>query len=208
MFSSHFNMPIFEKQKKIFIHIPKTAGTSIGTFFEENYKKSLILNQFKHNTFIEYQNLLKNNLNNYAIFSVVRNPYDRILSYFKYHLERNAKFSNLKVEIAKESNTLNQFNLYLDLTLNNKILEYTGRPYLVSKTQTSFLLNNNNRIDSRITILKYENLSEEMPNLPKINVSKNNITKKDIYNKQNLDIIKKHFLEDFINFDYSTEIEL
>ena len=202
-------MAVFEEQKKIFIHIPKTAGTSIGTLFDENYEqKSIILDQFKHNTFIEYENLLQNNLNKYAIFSVVRNPYDRIFSYFKYHLERDAKFSNLKVEIAKESNTLSQFNLYLDLTLNNKVLGYKGKPYLVSKTQTSFLLNNNNRIDSRITILKYENLNEEIPNLPKINVSKNNIIKKDIYNKQNLEIIKKHFLEDFINFDYSTEIEL
>jgi hypothetical protein len=202
-------MPIFEKEKVIFIHIPKTAGTSIGTLFDTNYqKKCFSLDHFKHNTFIEYSNLLKNKINNYTIFSFIRNPYDRILSYFKFHLERDAKLSKLKNEIVKENNISNQFSLYLDLTLNNKILSYKNEPYLVSRTQTCFLINDNNTIDPKIKIFKYENLDKQLPNLPKLNISKSNLLKKDIYNKDNIQIIKKYFLEDFVNFNYTTEIEL
>jgi len=188
MFSNHFKMPIFEKDKIIFIHIPKTAGTSIGKFFDIDYEKKYInSHKFKHNTFIEYANILKDNLNNYKIFSIVRNPYDRIFSYYKYHTyNMNNRYS---------------FKEYLFRYLNNTI-------YLTHKTQTSFLINNNNIIDSRIKIIRYENLNEEIKNLPKLNISKNFISKKEIYNQENIEVVKKHFLEDFINFGYSTDIQL
>jgi hypothetical protein len=207
-------MPVFEKQKLIFIHIPRTGGTSI--FFNNTYiqfntnfneietkLKHLDIKNFRfhskspftHLAFTEYEKYTKTN--KYKIFTIIRNPYDRIFSYYKYHIYKlkiNQEISSLDSEAEK-------FNKYLNYFLKDK-------KYLTYKTQTSFLVNNDKVIDPSIKIIKYENLNEEIKNLPRLNVSIDFISKKDIYIQENIEIVKKHFLEDFLNLGYSTEIGL
>jgi hypothetical protein len=207
-------MPVFEKQKVIFIHIPKTGGTSI---FVKNIYPQLdseinevqaklghldikhfrfySKNFFTHLTFTEYEKYTKTN--QYKIFTIVRNPYDRIFSYYKYHIYK----LKINQEISLLDNEVEKFNKYLNYLLKDK-------KYLTYKTQTSFLLNKNEIIDPSIKIIKYENLNKEIKNLPRLNVSIDFISKKDIYIQENIEIVKKHFLEDFLNLGYSTEIEL
>jgi hypothetical protein len=207
-------MPVFEKQKVIFIHIPRTGGTSI--FFKNIYPQSdseineiqaklghldikhfrfHSKNSFTHLTFTEYEKYTKTN--QYKIFTIVRNPYDRIFSYYKYHIYK----LKINQEISSLNNEAEKFNKYLNYFLKHK-------KYLTYKTQTSFLLNKDKIIDSSIKIIKYENLNEEIKNLPRLNASINFISKKDIYNQENIEIIKKYFLEDFINFNYPIQIQL
>lgn len=101
-------MPRFPDSKIFFIHIPKTAGSSIEVFFlkkEKNFpngdighnphdpahqEKYLIQLDFK-NQRCSYQHLtycdLKkkvSNIDKYWIFTVVRNPYDRVVNDFHY----------------------------------------------------------------------------------------------------------------------------
>lgn len=84
-------MPVFTKDNKsiFFSHIPKTAGTSIERFFQGNeYTKTFYSGhrkpcslQHRQQGDEELENYLKE-VNPIMSFTVMRNPYDRILSQF------------------------------------------------------------------------------------------------------------------------------
>ena len=92
-------MPYYKEKDLLFIHIPKTGGTIIENELKKktpeelfspgnNYLKSLInppysritpQHQF-YSTLYDYRRKLNINFENIKVFSVVRNPYDRIIS--------------------------------------------------------------------------------------------------------------------------------
>lgn len=73
-----------EKHKCLFIHIPKTGGSSVENMFLNNGEsKSEIDCNLKHLTFYECKKKFgRGVLNDYFKFSVVRNPWDRFYSYW------------------------------------------------------------------------------------------------------------------------------
>ena len=93
------------KHKFIFIHIPKTAGTSIvkalSPYSEDGVndkgsikpsielirlarEKNIILNNYKHFTYDQYKKILGDRIKDFFIFSVIRTPYERIPSVYYY----------------------------------------------------------------------------------------------------------------------------
>ena len=96
------------KHKFIFIHIPKSAGTSIENALysysddiihnglikpgrmitEMARKKKVKLNNYRHLSYDKYKQILGDDINNFFIFSVLRTPYDRIPSLY-YHSNIN-----------------------------------------------------------------------------------------------------------------------
>ncbi len=68
---------ISHKLKSIFIHIPKCGGTSI----EQTLKTQSFVYQQHYHTFHQELNA---NYNNYFKFAFVRNPYDKIVSEYKW----------------------------------------------------------------------------------------------------------------------------
>lgn len=69
----------FYDTNSIFIHIPKTGGTSVGqTIYDSN------VIGHKHRKWSDYYYLNKKFYNNSFKFCFVRNPYDRILSVYNY----------------------------------------------------------------------------------------------------------------------------
>ena len=93
------------KHKFIFIHIPKTAGTSIvkslSLYSEDiinsngNIKPSLELirlarekniriNNYKHFTYNQYKQILGDKIKDFFVFSTIRTPYERIPSVYYY----------------------------------------------------------------------------------------------------------------------------
>lgn len=66
--------------KFAFIHIPKTAGTSMGTAL---YKACGVEGTYG-GLDIHHDDLTEEVLNTYFIFTVVRNPWDRMFSQYKY----------------------------------------------------------------------------------------------------------------------------
>lgn len=73
-------------KKLLFIHIPKTAGTSIWNWLKDNGHENWARVSRVHHESISEMRLLNNTRNTYS-FAVVRNPYDRAISYF-HHSQR------------------------------------------------------------------------------------------------------------------------
>jgi len=78
--SPYFNYN--DKFKTVFIHIPKTAGTSVYTSLFGHVKRN-------HIRLLYFEAYDKNKYDDYFKFAFVRNPYDRLVSSFIYIKGRN-----------------------------------------------------------------------------------------------------------------------
>ena len=74
---------ICHKTKSIFIHIPRTAGTSIEVAFQDKDQWN-VNPRTKHLIASTAKRLYKDYWNDYFKFSFVRNPWDRMISMCKY----------------------------------------------------------------------------------------------------------------------------
>lgn len=174
-------MPYCHNRKFIFIHIPKTGGTSI------EYKLNLghIENGFEIKDNIAYQH---SDYNYYKIlfgeekfnkclkFSVVRNPYTRIISSFFY-----IPFENLGF---KGNQTFDDFLDYIEVVVKNK--NFNENLYnILFKPQYMFICDNGRIIiDNLFYFEKYYNVDKFL--LEKFGISDKNIYLKGNYEKNNI----------------------
>lgn len=165
---------ISEKNRFIFIHVPKTAGNSIQTSllaYSEDRKRLRSPNQdginrfdienlrhpnlWKHSTLESYASCLGDAIRDYLIFTVIRNPYDKILSHY---------FSPHRGEIKWDPGSFNKF-----LPTVKPLEHYTRVP---EETRS---------VDLQITYLRFENLQDDFSKLlesiglPQIELGKFNI---------------------------------
>ena len=223
-------MPYFKGFNKrnpniIYVHIPKTGGTSIEYYFCTKYKVKLFNNvlysgasknptevSLQHKT-LDYiltnQKIFKINMINTLILTSVRNPYNRIISellFLSYKYSKGYISDCFKIDMntTKEeiyNNLKRVFNAY---KTNNNIYDNHIRP------QYHFLINKQNQIDSNIKIIKTENLKEDMNKLGYIdfnlNVVHDNKNKNNNYhsllNTDSIKLINDFYHEDFIRFGY------
>lgn len=94
------------KDKLLFVHIPKTGGTSVVQSFNDatQYNNKFAIPPFpkrnsqfpliKHVTLVEYSDY--NKLEDFFKFTVVRNPYTRVYSYYKQYQKMNGYFKPLE----------------------------------------------------------------------------------------------------------------
>ena len=209
---------ISKKNKFIFFHLPKNAGSAVSDFLNknENYYRSKkiiskILKRFskKDNFFFDhYQNKLHffrshvslNYIENiispkvfkeYFKFAVVRNPYSRFVSRYNY------------TKLVTKNKNL-EFSKFLKNHLNYNLI--TDRQY-------QFLLANNSTIGVN-KILKFENLENDLNEISnKININIKHFKKmnastfddyKNYYDLETKNLVKNHCKEDldFFNYDF------
>lgn len=151
-------MPISYTYNSIFIHIPKCAGTTIEKMLgtctvDELFSHTVVDGEQKnlqHLTYLELKSKLKIDWSNYYVFSVVRNPYDRFVSEYKYLKELFFKTKDSKYNVGEFSDFVKQ----LKIPSSQRILKFDGH----LETQFSFLKNEDGAIDSSIQIFNFENL--------------------------------------------------
>ena len=175
---------IIDQHKAIFIHIPKNAGTSIEEYFGN---ESVRIQPSKHADIYEIKTKFKNSYNNYRKFTIIRNPYDKMVSWY-FYLKRN---------LGENYNVI-EFNKWIK---DPSKFWHIDDPISFLKPQCDW-------IDKTVSIIKYENLNEELDNffkekidLPIVNKS-NHDHYLTYYNKQSLDIIYNKYKEDFKKFNY------
>ena len=183
-------MFINHEYKFIFIHIPKNAGTSIRNSFDINgYDKKVVRRRYPHYSCSVIKKYCGDTTwNNFYTFSVVRNPYDRMVSYYHYHKSnqyrhkstaREYDFSEWLVK-GLDSNLKKTQSEYLDVDINH-VMRYES-------LQDDF-----NLVCDNIEIPRYE--------LPKYNTS-NHLNFAVYYGEKEKDIVKGIFEEDFYRFGY------
>jgi len=184
-------MAIFiPEHKTLFIHIPKTAGTSISNWINNNFISKEI--QSKHTQ------ISKISLENFS-FACVRNPYDRLISWYNFRLAKAYRDNNIPGN--------REFMLYCQEndgfeTFVNDSNKTPGLLNSIWWTQKSF-------IDHNTVILKFENLDEDFIKiqnkldchqpLGKFNVSKPTEIR---YTQKSRKIVQEFFYEDFKHFGY------
>lgn len=185
-------MPVCFEKKYIFIHIPKTGGTTIASrlkipsgmhafsrsklrisveecFYTDDHIPAWILKKIKPNEFGEYYK-----------FSFVRNPYDRAISEFFWFIsDKLEKVNNVEIENEKNiknwllnKKPLNEevlksyFDKWIKTYFNKKNFDrkLSQKSYLFNKEKTKMLVDD---------VYKFEDFESEFERLcKKINFSK------------------------------------
>lgn len=120
---------ISHEHKTIFVHIPKTAGESIALYFLEDLgldwkrKSSLMMfhdfsakqeprnmTHLKAHQYLDYHFVSKHIFDDYFKFSFVRNPWSRVVSFYKYmSYNRVVSFKIFVSKLLPEFVALNNF---------------------------------------------------------------------------------------------------
>ena len=88
-------MIVSHKHRLIFTHIPKNAGTSISQWLMEHVPDAQEMpHTLKHDTPHHVHRH-----DDYDYFAVVRNPYDRLLSQYNFHVEKHAQYLGRKSQL-------------------------------------------------------------------------------------------------------------
>ena len=179
----------------IFIHINKTAGTSIGKAIGLPIKDHLMATEVIARIGIDKWNEAYK-------FTVVRNPWDKVVSHYEYRRKKN------KTEIASRNIS---FSDWVAMTYGeNKDTFYYNNPRSF-QPQVDWLKD----IDGKISIdfiSKFETINEGFYHirnvigldvtLPHLNAS-SRVTYQSYYNEETRDIVAHWFREDIEEFGYS-----
>jgi hypothetical protein len=174
----------------LFVHIPKTGGTSILKKIDQSVWKKVIY--AGHDPLFTLQS--NNDIRNAFSFCVVRNPYRRTFSYYNHFKRQN------KVECS--------FLHFLELIKKKIFFEKT--PMIVFPQ--SFYVYDLNSTISIGKIYKYENFIELENDLnikfDRLNVGNySDLDYENAYkNQEVLDLVQELFSIDFVNFNYRYDV--
>jgi hypothetical protein len=208
-------MPYFKNNNinLLLIHIPKTGGTSLELYFSHKFnielnnkslflfleeetklKNNIVLNSsMQHMTYLtilKYKNEFNIDFNNLKTITIVRNPYERIISDLLFY--DICDINSSKEEI---------FNIIKSYIVSNDFDNHNIPQYL-------FITDNNKKIIPNICILHTETLTNDMHNLgyKDFNNHHNATSEKlDYYkflNNDSIKLINEFYDDDFRLFNY------
>lgn len=202
-------MPYFKIINILLIHIPKTGGTSIENYFYNNYKIKRTINTFfsynnltlnkhslQHSTYLEFyehKDYFEIDFDKSKIITVVRNPYDRIISDLFFY-----KLITIDFDKNKINNIINYFLESNDIVYDNHKME-----------QYKYLIDSNGNINKDIIIMKTETLNNDMINngfldfnLNENVTHRNNLNYISLLNDESIKLINDYYKKDFEYFNY------
>ena len=205
---------ISHKHKFIFVHINKTGGTSIENSLAPYADEELEIDSLggveffgqKHNSLQMFENDANKHhgFKNYFKFSIVRNPWDRIVStyFYRLHILQDPKMYHY-------SNQGRRPMLFKDFVLDKEKFAFTRT--LSRFTQKDFLIDSTGKVGTNF-VGKFENLQEDFNIIcDKIGIPRQTLPHKygtkhlhytDYYDEESKLEIYKYFKEDIEYFDY------
>ncbi len=212
-------------KKIVFCHIPRSGGCSVENYFDVKASSSVRnIDTAQHVSLGEYSNHYED-LEEYFVFTFVRNPWDRLWSQYKYRsfLHKNYSFDNVVFNIetyfkdyyrsdVDNPSKEDRFDVRFD------IANYYGE-FIHLPSQTDFLKGKYNDSINKLPYLdyfgKFENLKEDLDTIyDKIGFAKTKLLHKnksnvkkfkhytEIYSDKAKEFVKEKYKEDIINFGY------
>lgn len=178
---------IIDKNKIIFLHIPKTGGNSVESHLSKEFNCNV---KFRHYTLNQIYNELKDkDLENYTIFTVLRNPLEKIVSTYN-HTKTHKHIINMSFQhyinylLMYYSNKFPdneyQSNSYMKINNKNvidkrhieKLNYWIDIPNVIKLSDCKLLVENNHFILSfnniKIYLLRFNHLNKDFKNFSKI----------------------------------------
>lgn len=191
----------FIDQKAIFVHIPKTAGVSlVKSIYGENVERG------GHRKITHLSKLMPGSINDYFTFTIVRNPWDRLYSAYKFmtngginHHDENA----FKLHLS----SIDSFEDFVMNWLNKDNLKHIIHFY----PQSWFLKNNSGEIELDF-IGRFEYLSSDFAEIANKMGVKNKLkhlnkgdkgSYKTVYSQEMIEKVKFIYKEDIERFNYT-----
>ena len=182
---------ISHKHKFIFIHIPKTGGSSVENFFTSGYSEGGF--ESKHKTAISYESEFPDKFREYFTFSTIRNPWEKCFSHYNYR-----------------AGDPSQSGFSRHLLFSDWLKRKISNP-LVFKTQFDFLKNAYDEI-LLDHIMRFEKLQEDFDvvcdkigiphsQLPHINKTKHKHYT-EYYDDETREIVARKYAQDIEHFGY------
>lgn len=207
-------MPYFRTKEEniLFIHIPKTGGSSIEKYFSEKYNIPLqpqnlydfwdkdtiekyqldfsySLQHLTYQTIKKYQDFFQLDFNNLKIITIVRNPYFRIISDLFYFKKINLSTHRKHIfRIMRQHILFNEDNHALP--------------------QYLFLVNEDGQLLHNLQILHTENLTQDMYDAGYVdfncheNCNQRKINYLHFLTKESIQFINSYYHQDFELFQY------
>jgi hypothetical protein len=210
--SKFWGFRFIKKMKKskinsIFVHIPKTGGTSISSLLPNNS-----IGHKKVSELIENKVFSKEDLSKIFKFCVIRNPLERIVSYYDYSIKTDGSFHEEKYSWKRLNRIVSEYPTFKEFAKNIKEVE---KKYLVDIAPFSdyFLVDGKVMVDKIIEIRDLDSEFKEisrrykLPGLPHLNKSIKRGYWKTRYDTETLDIIYNYYKKDFDFSDYQEQYE-
>lgn len=213
-------MIISHGRKYIFVHIPKTGGTSLALALETKVMKDDILigdtpkainrrsrikgavvsgRLWKHSKLIDIYGLVDQaQIEEYFVFTLVRNPWDRMVSY--YHWLREQNFNHPAVELAK----LLDFSNFLNHKATIQSLRNDGASrYVIDQNGVNRcnLFLRLEHLETDLAALQL-GIGVKLPPIPHTNQSSRSGGYQDFYTNADADLIQDIFATEIQQFAY------
>ena len=196
------NCPFLSK-KMIFVHIPKTAGNSVAYYFFKLKKGPghFYINDYK-NAILDHSNYYK--------FSVIRNPWDRVVSSF-FYLKKGGRSANDILFKKIFLHNIESFDQFVNKLDRSFVFRFFVMKYTHFIPQYKFICSN--EILDVDFVLRFESLEKDLNNLMiNLNLEKTFELKhinrtdhkyyKNYYSSSTISIVKSLYEKDIQIFNY------
>lgn len=211
---------ISHEKKFIFLHIPKTAGTSVGTMLYRN----LDIYEPYQGFGIHHDDLTEEILQEYFVFTFVRNPWERLYSQYKFRGWMNNFVSfDFMAKNLKEAYKLRfEFDPEIkvpELSTAKERADWYGE-FVHIPSQVEFLSGKYNDSINKFPYIDYigrvENLNEDFRYIckhlglrynaiPHLNKSRTSTHFTEVYTEELKEFVANEYKDDIETFNYSYE---
>lgn len=182
-------------QDVVFVHILKTAGTSVINAIGQDFKLHLPVTEI-------IRRVGEDKFKNAYSFSFVRNPWDKVYSHYKYNVKTNQHLMKTKPV---------DFNIWVKKCYGDEKDYFYYHRQIQFTDQLTWLKNNKGEIAVDF-IGKFENINEDFSiiqkklnlneGLPHLNKTQK-VSYRKQYNQESCELIAKAFKADISYFNYS-----
>jgi hypothetical protein len=192
---------IVEERKEIWIGNPRAGTTTLVNLIKGEYWEG-----FWHDPMNYYCEILGTTIKRYDCYMIVRNPWDRLVSWYYQHKRHDHEFISSYNSFSEWVNSKN----FDDWIFHNQGDPRGSTKYYWKKNspliQKNFIKND---LGIKVKLLKLENIEDEFKKIyPDKTFGKLNDTKRDknyrsYYNKETLQIVNEFLKEDIELLDYT-----